>query len=238
MLSQFTAILQKKEYLNPEVIFAEFKLVEPKEINFSAGQYIILEVPIKENQVVRRLYSIASPATEKNKVELMVKILPDGLGSQYLKSLKLGETVKFSGPAGLFTFKDNNKPKIFLATGTGLAPIRSMLLTHFTKRRPEKVFLFWGLKKKADVYKGLEIEFKKIQKVSSFKYFVCLSREEGNLSSPYLKGRIQQAALPYLKDLVNKADFYICGGRAAVEDLKNMLLELGVPKENLHFEKF
>ncbi len=233
-MKKFLAKLEKKERLNKETFLFHFGLIGPREINFSAGQYIILEVPIKENQSARRLYSIASPSNWKNSIELIVKIVPGGLGSTYLSNLKIGEKVKFSGPAGLFTFKENEKPKIFLATGTGIAPIRSMLLTHFHGRK-EKSILMWGLRKKEDIY--LEKELKKISKENTFQYYICLSREEASLKEPYLKGRIQNN-LEKIKPYVKTADFYICGGRDAVEDLKNKLLDLGTPRENLHFEKF
>lgn len=235
MLYKFTAKVTKKELLTSDVLFLRFDLINPKEINFSAGQYIILEAPTKENQIVRRLYSIASPSTEKSFVELIVKLVPSGIASTYLSNLKIGDQVNFSGPAGLFTFKDNNNPKVFLATGTGIAPIRSMLLTYYKKLRKEKAILLWGLKKKTDIY--LEEELKEIQKINNFEYYFCLSREENQLSKPYLIGRIQNN-FNILKPYLNSADFYVCGGRTAVEDLKNKLLELGVEKQKLHFEKF
>ena len=239
MLTQFTARLKTKQKLTPEVLFLDFKLLDPKEINFSAGQYIILEVPKEKDKTVKRLYSIASSSAEKNKIELIIKLIPDGIGSCYLNNLNIGDKIKFSGPAGFFVFKNTPKPKVFLATGTGISPIRSMLLSYFFKKRKESALLFWGLKTKKDVPLKIQKELEKIKTINNFNYFFCLSREESKLSPPYLQGRIQESALNYLKKLPENTEFYICGGRKAVEDIKIFLLEkLKVKKQLLHFEKF
>ncbi len=238
MLQKFEAVLKDKKQLNHETLFISFKLVSPDKINFQAGQYIILEIPLAENQVARRLYSIASPPTQKDRVELIVKLLPKGIGSQYLKELKIGEKVKLSGPAGMFTLKNTNKPKVFLATSTGIAPIRSILFDYSSKiAGKEQIKLFWGLRKKEDVYLTEELE--SLKDKINFEYFICLSREESPLSPPFFKGHIQEVMPNNLSNnIIKTADFYICGGRSVVEDLKNFLLNTRVEKERIHFEKF
>lgn len=122
MLNTFLTFLQQKKQLTKDTFLFKFKLKEPKEINFKPGQYLILKINDKS-----RLYSIASPDYSKKSFELVVEIVVDGLGSEYLKNLRIGDQTIFQGPSGLFTIKKTIRPKIFLATGTGIAPIRSMI---------------------------------------------------------------------------------------------------------------
>jgi Flavodoxin reductases (ferredoxin-NADPH reductases) family 1 len=158
MLILYQTQLIKKTNLASNVYLFEFSLIEPKEINFFAGQYLILSVPSAEKTVFR-LYSIASSPWQKNSFELVVELVEGGIGSSYLKNLKIDDKVLFKGPAGMFTLKKTDKNKIFFATGTGIAPIRSMIMESQNlpsdpegKTKSDLVksqkFVFWGLRKK------------------------------------------------------------------------------------------
>jgi Flavodoxin reductases (ferredoxin-NADPH reductases) family 1 len=161
MLILYQTQLTKKINLAGNFYLFEFSLIEPKEISFLAGQYLILLVPSK-GETISRLYSIASPPWQKNSFELVVELLDRGVGSTYFKNLKIGDKVLFKGPAGMFTLKETSKNKVFFATGTGIAPIRSMIMESQKLEVKSQKFLFWGFRKKEDVY-FLE-EFKKIKK--------------------------------------------------------------------------
>ncbi len=234
MLKKLKAKLTRKYYLNPETIFARLALPEP--LGFSAGQYIIVDIPDKEG-VKKRLYSIASPESDQKNIELIIKIIPQGVGSEFFKTRRPGDFIDITGPAGLFTLKRNDQPKVFLATGTGIAPIRSMLKSYAEEKPKEPLFLFWGMRKRSDLY--LVHEYEKLEReLPSFKYFFCLSREKGKEDHIY-PGYVQQAAEDLLsQDLFSAADFYICGGRGMVDDLQKYLLQKGIQKERLHFERF
>ena len=143
-------------------------------LNFKAGQYLILKI---NDQA--RLYSIFSPENIKDFFELMVKIIPGGLASNYFISLKTGDKVNFQGPAGVFSLRENQKDKFFFATFAGIAPLRSMVASYLEKNkmltRP-KLILFWGLRNFSDIC--LLEELKQLVKTSQqFQFFICLSRE-------------------------------------------------------------
>ena len=181
MLTTFKTLLSNKTQLNSTTYLYHFDLIEPKEIIFKAGQYLVLKVP-SEKGPVSRLYSIASPNAVKNSFELIIGIIPGGLASNYLFSLKENSEIIFQGPAGMFGLKDDTREKVFLVTGTGIAPVRSMLKStldvgglkldkevgnlmledqssNFQSQNPASnfqhqtsIFLFWGLKTYKDVY--------------------------------------------------------------------------------------
>lgn len=254
MLENFTTKLKQKKKIAPDTWWFDFLLIKPKQINFTAGQYLVLKVKGKS-----RLYSIATPEYVKDRVGFLVKLIPDGLASTYLDSLKVGERASFQGPAGLFTLKNTGRDKIFLVTGTGIAPIRSMILTLLKSEFPisnfqlPKLYLFWGLKSREDVY--FAEEFEKLSKEQvNFKFFICLSREKNLFGldlNCFRLGRANPNLMDFLKNKKNKQynnvtmkqyingfDYYICGGPPVVDSLKKFLLDLGVKKENIYFEKF
>jgi len=156
MLSTYKTSLSKKSQLNSNTYLYHFDLIEPKEIIFKPGQYVMLKVP-SINGPVSRLYSIASPNNIKNSFELIVEIVPGGLASNYLFSLKENSEVTFQGPAGMFGLKKNKRDKIFMVTGTGIAPVRSMVISNFkfliSKEIPNsKLQIYWGMKNYKDIY--------------------------------------------------------------------------------------
>ena len=234
MLKKLKAELLDKYYLNSETIFAKLSL--PDQLGFKAGQYIIVDIPDKDG-VKKRLYSIASPESDQKMIELIIKIIPKGAGSEFFKARNPGDIINITGPAGVFTLEKNDQPKVFLATGTGIAPIRSMLKSYSQDKPKVPLFLFWGMRRKSDLYLVQEYESLK-KKFYFFKYFFCLSRDKKKGEHIY-PGYVQQAAEHILpKNILLNAEFYICGGRNMVDELQKYLLQKGIPKNRLHFERF
>ncbi len=234
MLNTYKTFLTKKTQLNSNTYQYHFDLIEPKEIIFKPGQYVMLKVP-SSNGPVSRLYSIASQNTLTNSFDLIIEIVPGGLASNYLFSLSEKTEVVFQGPAGMFGLKENDRPKIFLITGTGIAPVRS-ILTSRSEDLKQKHFLFWGLKKYSDIY--LFDEFKRCN------LKICLSREQNLEMIPeddkkyFELGHVDSCFEKQFSSDLNGFDFYLCGGRLIVESLKQFLLSKNVLLENIHFEKF
>lgn len=249
MLINIITQLSSKFKLTDDIYLFRFILVEPLEFSFNPGQYLILSVSQPDGQVVKRLYSIASSNEDKNNFELLVQIVPNGTASTYLENLNIGDKVSFQGPAGVFGIKENNKDKIFLVTGTGMAPARSIIKSKISN---EKIYLFWGLPYFNEV--SLLDELKQFCQNPNFKFKICVSRET-NLNTIKEEDRIHFTLGRVTKGLAelyemlrttpsetaftfNDFDYYLCGGRDVVEGLKTYLYDLGVEKENVIFEKF
>lgn len=241
MLNKYKTKLVEKKQLTNDVYLFKFQLQDNQKIYFNAGQYLIMEVPQTQGDGLKRLYSIASSADEKESFEILVKILPAGKAGNYLKNLDLDAEVIFTGPAGLFHFQPITDPVFFLATGTGIAPILSILRT-LSSRQPlitdRKIILYWGLRNKTEVCLFDEL-LKISQTVPNFDFKICLSREN-NLEGiteenkkHYSIGRIN-LDLPKLQ----AADYYLCGNPLVVDALKNELLHKGIGQEKIHLEKF
>ena len=228
MLLTYKTILSRKPQLNSDTYLYHFDLIEPREINFKAGQYLMIKIPTDKDPV-SRLYSIASSAAEKNSFELIIQIIPGGLASSYLSNLKVKDEIIFQGPAGMFGLKENDRQKIFLTTGTGIAPVKSMLESY---QLPVNSYqLFWGMKTYKDVYL--------FDKLKEFNPKICLSREQNlNIIPENDRKYFKLGHVDSYSPLLATADYYLCGGRQIVESLKQFLVTKNVPKKNIYFEKF
>lgn len=249
MINTYQTHLISKINLTLDVVLLKFQLDDPKELVFIPGQYMVLFVPTPTGEHLRRLFSIASPVSKEPVFELLAKILPGGAASEYFLTLKENDPILFQGPAGRFLLKETHNNKVFLATGTGLAPIRSMLWTRlmvhrsqFTAQNASPIttyHLLWGVATFEDVY-FLE-EFKQLAAAyPNFTFKVCLSREQNLDKVPeadrlyFQLGRITQDFAAQL----NNTDYYLCGNREVVDSLKTFLLEQKIDNTCVIFEKF
>ncbi len=234
----FTAVLLEKKEVAPSVFFLTFACEKNQTINFKAGQYVVVSVP-EGSTTVKRLYSIATSANTQTQFGLLIKRVENGVGSGYLTGLSVGESAQMTGPAGLFSIQDSPLHKIFLATGTGIAPILSFLTTYNALSGS----LFWGLQTKNDVFfTDLFVDLRR--KNPLFDFRICLSREQILPAADYLYGgRVNFGLNSYMAKrgwslVEDRFEYYVCGSRNVVEALKNDLLARGVKKERLFFEKY
>ncbi len=243
MIQTYHTQLTRDLHLTPDVHQYTFELEQGQDLHFQPGQYLIMWAPQGDGSTVRKLYSIASPAYQKHSFDLIIKLVEGGKGSAFLKSLSVGSPVTFQGPAGIFTFRQNNRPKVFLATGTGIAPIRSMISTQLRHGVEQDYYLFWGLREQIDSFYHQEWEIV-TQKYSNFHYMLCYSREQDPTTTCTVCQRIDTHLEMVLDDWkksgrdCNAYDYYICGGKTATDGLLDILARSGVEKQNIFFERF
>jgi len=250
MIKSFQATLTKQTKLTQDMSIFSFEIVNDS-LEFLAGQYIIMMIKLPNGEIARRHYSISSESQNTRGFDLLVKLIPNGVASTYLDSLKVSETASFQGPAGVFTMKDSDatKPKVFLATSSGIAPIYSMLKSKILSGvTAEKWYLFWGVRTSKDLYWVKEFEELK-QKNPLFQYVFCLSREvsisQETMPPACTLGRVdvcfQRTVLVAMKgnaQMINGFEYYICGSVDIAEFLRQSLLAEGVEKKQIRFEKF
>ena len=214
------------------------KLIDPAEVNFIAGQYVSIEVTeIKEGhaRLNNRPYSIASPPEESDVLKLCVNLVRGGPGSSYLHSLHLGDKVSFLYPMGYFTIHDEAMTSLlFVATGTGIAPIKSVIL-HLLRagsRRP--MHLYWGLRKEEDLYYQEEFAAL-VQQFPFFKYTITLSQPSPGWQGK--RGRVTQL-LPQTVQSTENLEAYLCGNGEMIKEVRGLLIEKGMTRKSIHHEKF
>ena len=217
--------------INERFQYLHIELTEPHELEFQAGQYVSVDVGGGE----RRSYSIASAPSLKHAVELCVDITPGGKGSEYLKNLRPGSEVSFLAPLGVFVLKPGEKKLLFVATGTGIAPLRSMILDLLRDKQDARpLWLYWGLRFVEDMF--WEEEFRQMHEFfNNFNFHLTLSRPPNHW--PLCNGYVTNCLKQELK-LGAEWGVYLCGSKEMVADGSKLMIEMGVPKEQVHFEKF
>ena len=204
------AKILSKTMLTDEIL--ELKL-ETTQIETLPGQwmfinYLGLEKPLK------RAYSIANIETkwEISILTFLIKLLENGQGSNQLKSLQVGDEVGLEGPNGHFTLKATDNPKVFLSTGSGLAPCYRMAKEDQSEAK--KRFFF-------SVSYGKDLFYvEQIKALNIPETHISVSREEVPW---YEQGRIQIDDI----DFPLETEFYICGVPLMVKDFMTKLRARG-----------
>lgn len=211
----------KKEQVTEKVYFVTFRLVNPATIEFHAGQNMMLMC----GNATNRTMSIASPPLQKNELLMIHDVSPMGPGSKWTLGLTVGDTATIVAPTGgALSFIDSPKKKIMVATGTGVAPFHAMIMD-----RPQlSMVLYWGLRYESDVY--WKEEFEKL-----VPFYLTLSKPSDTWKG--LRGHVTEHVLEMEKDIVN-SEFYLCGSKAMIEEVRTKLLERNVPKEQIKTELF
>ena len=213
------------------------KIDHPEKFEFEAGQFITLDLPIHQNRLNRwRSYSICNLPNKENIIELCIVKLERGLASEYFfERVIVGTVLKLKGPGGGFVLPQKVENKlVFICTGTGVAPFRSMILSLYSRRSQNDVHLIFGTRTREELL--YYDEFGKLAKSNSgFKYSVVLSRD--NWDGP--RGYVHDLYMKEYTGNADNTDFYLCGWSDMVDEaVSNLLLKLKVKKENIHYELF
>jgi NAD(P)H-flavin reductase len=223
---QFKARVSRVADLTHDVRELTFELLGPAEIDFKAGQFVSFEVPNpKTRRLATRPYSIASPPSRRYAVTLVLNLVPGGPGSTYLFGLREGDETMFTGPAGSFYLRaDGTKDLLLVATGTGIAPFRSMLLTLRERRFARPVTLFWGLRNQKDLY--YQEELAALATASpSFRYVTTLSRPDAGWSGA--TGRVTRLADEQFASVAD-LEVYLCGNSGMIADVSAVIGRKGL----------
>lgn len=210
------------------------QLTEPLELNFKAGQFLMLHVP-SEAKPVLRAYSIASNDKDKSQVKLIFKYVQKGIASEYVWKLTQGKEIQFTGPFGRVFFKEPASEQIiFLNTGSGVAQHICFIKSHADQIREKKISFFMGLRSETDIY--FEEELKAVQReFKNFNFNYVLSRPNENWKG--LKGYVQNQ-IDGLNYIQTPTDFYMCGNGMMIKDVKEKLASHGISPANIIYEAF
>ena len=194
---------------------------------FVPGQFLSLT-----HNEITRAYSIASPPGEPH-VAFCANLVQEGHFSPFLFSMAPGDEVDFKGPYGAFILRRTHPDSIFVATGTGIAPFRSMLLAHLGKE-PGRFTLIFGVRHEQgllyhDEWQQLASEH------PNFDYRPTLTRPEATWKGR--EGRVQKHVLEALGER-RDVNIYMCGMREMVDELRAQLKAIGVDRKQIVYEKY
>ncbi len=224
----------EKRWLTPTVMQIRFSA--SRSFTFSAGQFISVNVP-GQGKKEWRCYSLASSPEEAsaNRYELCIKCVPNGKGSSYMEQLQPGDTFTAKGPFGVYTYHppQPGRNAVFIASGTGIAPIRSMLLSkEFQEHRPENSVLLMGAQNEEEILYRNEFRALGVETVHA------LSKPNFNWLG--FEGRVTDVLHQLPKDWNwHNTDFYVSGSGEMVRDVLRILVGgHGIRLQNIHFEAF
>src|SRR5438067_6266043 len=225
------ARLVESRELAPNTRHFEFEPPEWKAA-FVPGQFLSVTASIGEDEITRA-YSIVSPP-DGNRFALCANLVEDGHLSPFLFALNPGDEIDFKGPYGAFILRRPVSDSIFVATGTGIAPFRSMLLSRLQEHPDRHFTLIFGVRYEHGLlYDG---EFRALAaRHANFEYQPTLTRPPENWTGR--TGRIQQHMLDALGDR-RDVDVYICGLREMVDDVRAKLKEIGLDRKRIIYEKY
>src|SRR5579864_6946732 len=172
MPTNFKAEVLGKKQLTNNILELDLKLVEPDKIDFKAGQFVQLMVGPKD----KREYSIITAPVMNGGISFVVNTSPMGPGSKYILALKAGDEVMLDGPYGIFVVRpqDADRDQLFVATGSGIAPFKSIISDLFGAGFAKKITLLFGVRTEADAF-YFDFFEQLAKRRSNFEFIPCLS---------------------------------------------------------------
>lgn len=218
-----------KETFVPDVYLFVLRLSAP--ISFSPGQHVVLQIEPK----VFRSYSLV--AADEETMTLLIDVRIGGPASKFFEGAKEGTTLNLIGkPLGRFIVHDTGKPKIFVATGTGVAPFVPMIKATLDKDPKADVKLYFGARTIEDDYCDRLFNDYLGEQHPHFEVIHCISKPDGELPEGSHHGRVTKIVPEHIEDCRTQ-EFYLCGNPQMVDDIQEFLRKNGAD-ENLFTEKY
>ena len=236
-VKMFQATVESTRPVTEDTREVRLALVEPTEISHRPGHYVQVQAPSPDGPVFRA-YSISSPAYEPNVVELVVRLVPDGIGSTYIHNLEVGDPVMFTGPFGEFLLdEDPSVEVVCVAGGCGMAPVKNIIYSVYDRWPDRPCWLFFGCRTTNDVF-YLE-EFKKLQeKHPALKIVYALSDPVGPADEwDGETGFIHLSVDKFLEPGVKRQAF-MCGPPPMIDAATAVLKDKGLKSEEIFYDKF
>lgn len=216
--------------LAPDVVQVLLRLPPTADFHFIPGQYIDIIGP----NGLRRSYSLANASFANKVLELHIRKVEGGAMSQYwFNQAKPNDLLRLNGPMGTFFLREiENMDLVFLATGTGISPIKAMLesmifLSH--EKRPKTVAVLWGGRNDQDLYLNVA------DIPGDHTYIPVRSRPDVDWSGAI--GYVQDVLLDLTPDL-NNAAIYACGSEKMIRSSKKCIVEAGLPAKRFYSDAF
>lgn len=233
----FTARLTRSTALTELTKHLEFEMKSVARFGFVAGQWMSFKTTKPDGEEITRAYSIASPPGEDSRFALCLNRVQDGFMSNFLCDMKAGDEIACQGPFGDFTLRPPMRDTVFIATGTGIAPFRSMLqwlLAEESRHQGKQLWLIFGNRTEKDIY--YHDEFLRLAaEHPNFHYQPTLSR--GSEGWQGLRGYVQEH-VPGITQGRTDMHAYICGLDKMVKANRELLKSLGWDRKSILYEKY
>ncbi len=218
------------ERLAPDVLRIALRLPPTVEFDYRPGQYVDMIGP----GGIRRSYSIANFASADKRIELHIRQVEGGtMSAHWFDDARQNDLLRLHGPLGTFFLRDiAGLDLVFLATGTGIAPVKAILesLSALTAdQAPRTTSVFWGGRHESDLY------WKPDMPAGDVRFIRVLSRADASWQGA--RGHVQDVFAATAPDLARTA-VYACGSDAMIHAAHRRLVEAGLPERRFSSDAF
>ena len=224
-------LIESRE-IAPAVRHFEFEALQVDRLEFVPGQFTSF-VDMVDGKEITRAYSMACAPTGTNRFELCLNRVEPGHLSPRLFDMKPGDRIEMRPPLGMFVLRQPPRDSIFIATGTGIAPFRSMLQAHLHAASPSITLLF-GVRYESHLLYRSEFEALAVR-YPHFRFWPTLTRPDAAW-----KGRIGRVQAHLAESIGTRRDldFYLCGLKEMVDDVRSVLKRQGFDRKQIFYEKY
>jgi propane monooxygenase reductase subunit len=201
------------------------------ELPFRCGQYVDIHIPGTDEV---RSFSMANLPSDDGRLEFMIKLYPGGRFSSLLSDggLKAGDDLEVTGPYGVFTLRDTERPLVFIGGGAGMAPILSLLRSMVDQGVTRPAVYYYGAREEQDLF-HLE-ELAELQAMlPGFRFVPALSDAEWEGETGLITDVVDR-----LEQDLAEVDAYLCGPPPMVDAAQELLISRGLDEARIHFDKF
>jgi len=227
--------VQKLEKAADDVMIVGLKLPANERLQFLAGQYI--DFLLKGGG--RRSFSMANAPHADELIELHIRHVAGGSFTDHVfGKLKERDILRFEGPLGSFFLReDSPRPAVFVASGTGFAPIKSILESAFHRKLERPMVLYWGGRRPRDLYLNALAETW-AREQPSFRYIPVVSEARPEDGWTGRTGFVHRAVMEDLPDL-SQHQVYACGVPVMVDSARRDFTTLcGLPEDEFYADSF
>ena len=222
----------KIDHLSDDVVRIYLKLPDEQRLQFMAGQY--LDFILEDGR--RRAFSVASAPHDDGFIELHIRHVDGGAFTDWaFTQMKEKTILRIEAPLGAFTLnEESDRPMLFIAGGTGFAPIKSQIEHAFHADINRPMELYWGVRAQPDLYlPDLPSQWAKEQ--DDFRFVPVLSEPEQDWNGR--KGWVHEAVL---EDHDNLADYdiYMAGPPPMIKAARDTFRAAGVPDDQMYYDSF
>jgi len=227
--------VNKLERVTDDVAILQLKLPATERLQFLAGQYI--EFILKDG--ARRSFSMANPPHDDEFLQLHVRHVPGGSFTEHVfKTMKERDILRFEGPLGSFFLHESEKPIVFVASGTGFAPIKAIIESAFQHGVERPMTLYWGGRRPKDLYLDALAREWAAERPAQFKYVPVISDALPEDRWTGRSGFVHRAVMADLPDL-SGIQVYACGVPIMVESARrDFTHECGLPIDEFFADSF
>jgi Na+-transporting NADH:ubiquinone oxidoreductase subunit F len=215
------------------------ELVEPQSMDYVPGQYVQLLTPIyeKSSEEVYRAYSISSDPADRRAIELIIRLVPGGICTTYcFDYLKVGDQVKVNGPYGEFRLSKTDTPIVFIAGGSGMAPIKCILHEMRNTGNKRKATYYFGANKVDELCLGdLMRQFE--SELADFRFVPVVATPEEGHNWDGERGLVTEAVRRNVKN-AGECEAYLCGSPGMIDAAIEVLKKLGATEDRIFYDKF